>query len=161
MKAVIYESNAGHAERYAKALADMLRVPCYDLKSAKKSVPKGENIIFIGWVFANQIMGYKKAAKRWNVAAVGAVGLFPDVKSNNDILIAKNKLTVPLFYLRGGINYDKLKGLQKKLLKMVHDDMARSDDPNKKEAAKFLEGNTDFFSEDNLTAIAAFGLSQK
>ncbi len=93
MKAVIYESNTGHAERYAKALADMLHVPCYDLKNATKSVSKGENVIFIGWVFANQIMGYKKAAKRWNITAVGAVGLFPDVKSNNDNLIAKNRLT--------------------------------------------------------------------
>lgn len=161
MKAVIYESNTGHAERYAKALADMLHLPCYDIKGAKSAVSKGESVIFIGWVFASQIMGLKKAAKRWNVSAVGAVGLFPDAKANNDILIEKNKLTVPLFYLRGGVDFDKLKGLQKKLLKMVHDDMARSDDPEKKEAAKMLEGSTDFFSEENLAAIAAFAMSRK
>lgn len=160
MKAIIYESNTGHAERYAKALAEKLRLPCYDIKQAKKELPKGEKIIFIGWVFANQIMGLKDAGKRWSVAAAGAVGLFPDSKTNREILVSKNKLTVPLFYLRGGIDFSKLKGLQKKLLKMVHDDMLRSNDPEKTEAAKILEKDTDFFSEDNLTDIAAFGLSQ-
>lgn len=161
MKAIIYESNTGHAEHYAKVLAEKLGLPCYDIKSAKKSVPKGERVIFIGWVFASQIMGCRKAAKRWDVAAVGAVGLFPDVKANNDILIEKNKLTVPMFYLRGGVDFDRLKGLQKKMLKMVHDDMLRSDSPEKREAAKMLEGSTDYFNEENLTALAAFGLSQK
>ncbi|MGN1422539.1 MAG: hypothetical protein ACI4XA_04120 [Oscillospiraceae bacterium] len=160
MKAVIYESNTGHAERYAKALAEKLRLPCYDIKGAKKALPKGESVIFIGWVFANRIMGLDKAQKRWIVAAVGAVGLFPAVKANEEILISENKLTVPLFYLRGGIEFSKLGMLQRKLLKTVHDSMARSDDPEKRQAAELLEKDADFFSEDNLTAIAAFGLTK-
>ncbi len=160
MKAIIYESNTGHAERYAVVLAEKLNLPCHNINDAKKALPKGESVIFIGWVFANRIMGLDKAQKRWKVAAVGAVGLFPDVKANEEILIAENKLTVPLFYLRGGIEFSKLGMLQRKLLKAVHDSMVRSDDPEKKQAAELLEKDADFFSEDNLSAIAAFGLTQ-
>lgn len=39
MKAVIYESNAGSARRYAEMLASKLGVPAYSYKEAVKAIP--------------------------------------------------------------------------------------------------------------------------
>ena len=55
MKAVIYESNAGSARRYAEMLASKLGVPAYSYKEAVKAIPRDEEAIFIGWIFANKI----------------------------------------------------------------------------------------------------------
>ena len=52
MKAVIYESNAGSARRYAEMLASKLGVPAYSYKEAVKAIPRDEEAIFIGWIFA-------------------------------------------------------------------------------------------------------------
>lgn len=57
MKAVIYESNAGSARRYAEMLASKLGVPAYSYKEAVKAIPRDEEAIFIGWIFANKIQG--------------------------------------------------------------------------------------------------------
>lgn len=50
MKAVIYESNAGSARRYAEMLASKLGVPAYSYKEAVKAIPRDEEAIFIGWI---------------------------------------------------------------------------------------------------------------
>ena len=72
MKAVIYESNAGSARRYAEMLASKLGVPAYSYKEAVKAIPRDEEAIFIGWIFANKIQGLPRAQKRWNLICAGA-----------------------------------------------------------------------------------------
>lgn len=158
MDAVIYESNTGSTERYARILAEKLGKPAYSAKEAAAKVAKGADIIYIGWVMANQICGLKKAVRRWNVKAAGAVGLYPMSETNTNILIAKNKPDFPLFYLRGGLDYSKLKGMKKKLILMIRDNLARENDPENAELIKVLTDGGDFVSEENLTALLAFGL---
>lgn len=158
MQAIIYESNSGFTKQYADILAEKLNKPCYSSKEAVRKVKKGAEIIFLGWVFANQICGFKKAARRWNVKAVGAVGLYPELEANIRTLEGKNKPSCPLFYLRGGLDYSRLKGIKKKLIQVVRDNVARENKPENAELLDVLTNGGDFVSEENLTELVAFGL---
>ncbi len=158
MDAIIYESNSGFTERYARLLSEKLGKPAYSSREAASKLAKGAEVIYLGWVMANQVCGLKKAARRWNVKAAGAVGLYPVSETNNNVLIAKNKPEFPLFYLRGGLDYSKLKGMKKKLLLMIRDNLVRENNPENDELVKVLTDGGDFVSEENLTGILAFAL---
>lgn len=158
MDAIIYESNTGFTERYARILAEKLGKPAYSAKEAASKLAKGAEVIYLGWVMANQVCGLKKAARRWNVKAAGAVGLNPFSEANNNILIEKNKPDFPLFYLQGGLDHSKLKGLKKKLILMIRDNLARENKPENSDVIKVLSDGGDFVSEENLTALLAFAL---
>ncbi len=153
---IIYESCAGHTERYAELLAQKLGLECLSLKEADKS--KNENIIFCGWVCANKISGLKKASGRFNVIAVCAVGLYPKTDAAMRVLSDKNKLGCPLFYLRGGLDYSKISGLRKKLLLVIRDTLQRENKPGSEELIEVLTNGGDFFDEDYLSEPVAFGL---
>ena len=158
MDAIVYESNTGFTERYARLLAEKLDKPAYSAKEAPSKLAKGSEIIYLGWVMANQVCGLKKAARRWNIKAAGAVGLYPFSEANTNVLIAKNKPDFPLFYLRGGLDHSKLKGMKKKLILMIRDNLVRENKPENSELTEVLTNGGDFISEKNLTALLAFAL---
>ncbi len=153
---IIYVSDAGHTERYARLLAEKLGLECYTLKEAQKS--KSEDIIFCGWVCANKISGLKKALGRFNVVAVCAVGLYPKTDAITRTLNEKNKTGCPLFYLRGGLDYSKICGLRKKLLLTIRDTLRRENKPDSEELIDVLTNGGDFFDEDYLSEPVAFGM---
>ncbi len=161
MKAVIYESNTGSTRRYAEMLAQKLDIPAYSLKEAGKAVPKGEQVIFMGWVFANKIQGLPKALKKWNVLCAGAVGMNPDCGKYREILRESNKTDIPLFYLRGALDLSKLRWLQRKLLQTIRTDLEKQKKPGTEEMIRVLRDGCDFVSEENLAEITAFALSRK
>lgn len=158
MDAIVYESNTGFTERYAQLLAEKLGKPAYSANEAAARLEKGADIIYLGWVMANQVCGLKKAARKWNVKAAGAVGLYPMSEANTNVLIAKNKPDFPLFSLRGGLDYSKLKGMKKKLILMIRDNLVRENNPENEDFIKVLTNGGDFVSEENLTALLAFAL---
>ena len=158
MDAIVYESNTGFTERYTNILAKKLNKPAYSAKEAASRLEKGAEVIYLGWVMANQVCGLKKAVRRWNVKAAGAVGLYPVSEANTNVLIAKNKPDFPLFYLRGGLDYSKLKGMKKKLILMIRDNLIRENDPQNEDFIKTLTNGGCFVSEENLTALLAFAL---
>lgn len=158
MKAIVYESNTGFTERYAKILSEKTGVPAYSLSQAKKQVEKGEEIVFLGWVFANKISGFDKARKRWNVAAVGAVGMNPCSDQNTQIVRDANKPECPLFYMWGGLDNSKLKGLNKMMLGMVRDSLIKENKPEYADAIKVFREGGDFVSEEYLEEFIAFML---
>ena len=132
MKAVIYESNAGSARRYAEMLASKLGVPAYSYKEAVKAIPRDEEAIFIGWIFANKIQGLPRAQKRWNLICAGAVGMNPPGEIYNKILHENNPTDIPIFYLRGALDYHKLKWLQRKLLQTICTDLEKQNKHSEK-----------------------------
>ena len=75
MKAIIYTSNAGSTAQYAQLLANELHLPVYSAKEAKKKVPAHSEIIYLGWIMAGGIKGYKEAAKLYKLRAVCGVGM--------------------------------------------------------------------------------------
>ena len=161
MKAVIYESNAGSSRRYAEMLASKLGVPAYPFKEALKAVAKDEEAIFIGWIFANKVQGLKKAQKRWNLVCIGAVGMNPPGEIYDKILHENNPTDIPLFYLRGALDYSKLKWLQKKLLQTICTDLEKQNKPGTQGMISVLKNGCDFVSEENLAAMVAYALANE
>ncbi|MBQ9947413.1 MAG: flavodoxin domain-containing protein [Oscillospiraceae bacterium] len=160
MKAIVYESNTGFTERYAKILSKKIGVPAYTLSEAKKSVQKGEEIIFMGWVFANKISGLDKAKKQWNIIAAAAVGMNPKTDKNTEIVREANKLEIPLFYLWGGLDNNKLKGINKMMLGFVRDSLIKENKPEYADAIEVFKNGGDFVSEENLSELIAFALTR-
>ena len=75
MKAIIYTSNTGSTAEYAQLLGNELNLPVHSLQQAKNKVPAGSEIIYLGWIMAGGIKGYKEAAKLYKVRAVCGVGM--------------------------------------------------------------------------------------
>ena len=75
MNAIIYTTNTGSTERYARLLAGQTGLPAYSLAEARKTVPAGAEIIYLGWIMAGAVKGYAEAAKRYRVRAVCGVGM--------------------------------------------------------------------------------------
>ena len=98
MKAIIYTSNAGSTVQYAQLLADELHLPVYSAKEAKKKVPAHSEIIYLGWIMAGGIKGYKDMVKKYNVRAVCAVGMSRTGTQTEEVR-TKNSIpkSIPLF----------------------------------------------------------------
>ena len=153
MKAVIYESNTGHARRYAEMIAAKSGISCIPAREAYKTLDKGSEVLYVGWVMANEVVGYKKAAKRFAVKAVCAVGLFPAAPPVNELIEKRNKLNCPLFYLRGGIDISKLHGVHALMMKLMKKGLENTDklDDGEREMLDILNNSPDFLCHEQKT----------
>ena len=122
--AIVYKSQTGSCERYAKELSRRLHIPCYPLGSAPTRAD-GE-LIYVGWMMAGSVVGYKKLARKAPVAAVCAVGMAPVTEAGEAEGRAKNQVpdSVGYFSLQGGLHLDKLPLLMKLVMKLVIRDIA-------------------------------------
>ena len=75
MKAIIYTSNTGSTAEYAQLLGNELNLLVHSLQQAKNKVLSGSEIIYLGWIMAGGIKGYKEAAKLYKVRAVCGIGM--------------------------------------------------------------------------------------
>ena len=75
MKAIIYTSNTGSTAEYAQLLGKKLNLPVHSLQQAKNKVLAGSEIIYLGWIMAGGIKGYKEAAKLYKVRAGCGIGM--------------------------------------------------------------------------------------
>ena len=102
MKAIVYTSQTGSAAEYARLLGKAVGLPVYTVSEAKKALAVGDEILYIGWVMASVVQGYKASAARYRVAAVCAVGLSPD-PGQSAVIRAKTGVPdkLPLFMLQG------------------------------------------------------------
>ena len=120
MRAIVFTTNTGHTIEYVRILSEKTGLSAYSLESSLKELPSRTEIIYCGWLFANTIKGYKKAAKHFNIKAVCAVGLcdtgtaIDEVRKSNSI--SEN---IPLFTMQGGINKVKLRGINKFMINNV------------------------------------------
>ena len=116
---IIYKSNTGYTEQYAKLLSEQLGLPCYKLGSVPEC-HKGRDAIYLGWLFAGNIVGYKTASKKYHLRCVCGVGMGPPVPE----LVPgfRDKMGIPdsvqVFYLQGGFDINKLKGPMKLIMKV-------------------------------------------
>lgn len=120
MEAIIYTTNTGSAEQYAKMLAEQTGLSVFSIEEAKSKVEEGSEIIYLGWIMAAQVKGYKTAAKKYKIRAVCAVGMEKTGTRTEEI----RKKTfvpaeVPLFTLQGNFNVKKLHGLYRLMMKMM------------------------------------------
>ena len=117
---IIYTSGTGYTEQYAKLLSDLLDLPYYRADRLP-DVHKGGDIIYMGWIMAGSIVGYKHIRSICNVKCLIGVGMSPESPDMEKQL--REKMAVPsdtaLFYLQGGYDKTKLKGANKLIMKFV------------------------------------------
>ena len=112
MNAMIYTTNTGSTEHYAKLLAQKTGLPVYSLAEAKKRVFAGAEVIYLGWIMAGSVKGYANVAKRYQVRAVCGVGMGQTGTQTDSV--RKNSAipaNIPLFTLQGNFNVKKLHGI--------------------------------------------------
>ena len=116
---IVYSSNTGFTEQYAKLLGRALDMPSYKLGNVP-ACHKGAEAIYLGWLFAGKIVGYRKCAKKYNISCAVGVGMSPPSPELAEGLRATEKIPAgtPVFYLQGGFDITKLKGPMKLVMKV-------------------------------------------
>ena len=120
MKAILYTSNTGSTERYARLLAERTGLPVYSLTEAKDAILDGTEIIYLGWIMAGSVKGYGTAAKRYRVRALCGVGMWQTGTQADSV---RKKMAIPeeipVFTLQGDFDLNKLHGLYHFLMVLV------------------------------------------
>ena len=120
MNTIIYTTNTGSTEHYAKLLAQKIGLPVYSLAEAKKRVFAGTEVIYLGWIMAGSVKGYAEAAKRYWVHAVCAVGM-GQTGTQADSVRKKSAVPadIPLFTLQGNFDVKKLHGVYRLMMEIM------------------------------------------
>ena len=152
VKAIVYESKAGHTLKYAEMLSKKLNIPFYSINESLEKLNSNEKIIFLSWICAGKIKEKDKIDNKYDIVCYGAVGAYPYSDEYLKELKVANNIDKPLFYLRGGIDYSKLNKFQKLLVKLVGKTIKTSDE---KTQIMFKQGY-DFVKKDNLEEIVKY-----
>lgn len=159
MKAIVYTSNTGHTAEYARLLGEKTGLPVYELREAAKKLDRGAAVIYLGWLFANSVKGYKKAARLFRISAVCAVGLC-DTGTAIDGVRKVNAMpdSLPLFTMQGGMDKTKLRGINKLMIKMLTKGMESKQNhtENDKRMLYLLKNDENYVSEENTSAFMAW-----
>ena len=164
---IIYASNTGYTEKYAKILQEDLNMPAYPMNNVP-DVHKGKDVIFLGWLMAGNVMGYHKASKLYNVKCVIGVGMTPESAEQAEFV--KRKINapaeVPVFYVQGGYDAKKLRGLYKMMMKVKTPDImkrfdGKSEEEKKSDAVyKMITEGYSVVSEEHLGDVLAWAAEQ-
>ena len=120
MNAIIYTTNTGSTERYAKLLAQKTGRTAYSLAEAKKQVFAGAEVIYLGWIMAGSVKGYAEAAKRYRVRAACGIGM-GQTGTQTDNTRKKSAISadIPLFTLQGNFDVKKLHGVYRLMMEIM------------------------------------------
>lgn len=120
IKSIVYVSETGHTKKYAELLGKKVGLPVYELKTALNELAKGSEIIYLGWLMAGTVKGYKKAAKHFVIKAVCGVGMSDGDSQLADMRKANHiPDSMPAFYLQGGFELEKLHGIYKLMMQTM------------------------------------------
>ena len=120
MKAIVYTTNTGSTEHYAKLLAQETGLPAYSLAEAKKVIPSGTEIIYLGWIAAGSLKGFANAAKLYRIRAACAVGMGQTGTQTESVRKkAVVPAAIPLFTLQGNFNVKKLHGVYRLMMEIM------------------------------------------
>lgn len=118
MDAIVYTTNTGFTEQYARLLAKRVALPVFSLKEARVKLRRGASVIYMGWLMGGMVRGYKVANRRYHVRAVCGVGMGKTGSQIEDVRKANGlDAATPVFTLQGGLDVDKLRGVYKFMMK--------------------------------------------
>lgn len=130
MKTIIYyKSNTGFTKEYVDLLAP--RIECeevYDIKKIRnKDIKTADNIIFMGPLRNNVIVGLNKFLKHYDKMEgknifVFAVGIEPATSEKKENVVMANGLElyhIRLYLIPGGFDIERYKGIKKSLIKSI------------------------------------------
>lgn len=159
VNAIVYTSNTGYTAAYAKLLASKTGLPLYTLDEARKALPQGTPILYMGWLMAGSVKDCRKAAKVFSIQAVCGVGL-GDTGSQEDAARKACGLPaeVPVFTLQGGMDHQRLRGPYRFAIRMLTKAMSarknRTPDEDRMLALLIKGGN--YVSEAHLSRVLAW-----
>ncbi len=161
MDAIVYTSNTGFTRQYAELLSDATGLAAYDLTGASSQLPQGSAVFYLGWLKAGAIQGYRKAARRFQVMGVCAVGL-ADTETQKKAVRAKNRLgETPFFLVIGGYDRSRLKGLDGFLMdRMTKFLQKNAADPEHNEMLTLLKQGGNRVSRENLAPVLAWWVQE-
>lgn len=135
---IIYNSQTGFTKQYAQWLSEELACEVVSFNEAKsRKYDEYDNIIFGSWCHAGNIVKIdwfkqlmeEKPKKKYAIFAVGASPLEnPEVDMLIDKIIPEDSFNCKVFYCPGGIRYDKMKFLDRKLMKMFTKALSKKKD---------------------------------
>lgn len=156
MDAIVYVSNTGFTEKYAKLLSMETNLTAYSLKEAKKNLKRKSEIVFLGWIMGGKISGLKKAKRRYNIKVVAGVGFDNPKNESDEYLIKKNKIkNIPTHYLQGGFAMEKLSGVYGFMMRAMLKSLQMQSNKTKEDIAfqKLLSNGFDRVRKENLQLI--------
>ncbi len=156
MNAIVFTSNTGHTAEYAKILGEKTGLPVYSLKEAQKTLESNTPIIYLGWLFANTVKGYKKASRKFKICAVCAVGLCDTGTAITEVRKANAMPDeLPLFTMQGGIDKTKLHGINKLMINMLTKGLTSKNEKSEddKRMLELLTHDKNYVSENNILAF--------
>lgn len=111
ISAIVYASNSGYTAEYARMLGQATGLPVNDLRQLHTPQPE-EEVIFLGWLMADRVMGWAKANAYFRVRAVCQVGMSPGGPAAAQARREKLKLPedIAVFALQGGFDIRRLRG---------------------------------------------------
>ncbi|MGN1093533.1 MAG: hypothetical protein ACI4SC_00955 [Candidatus Neoclostridium sp.] len=156
MKAIVYTSKSGHTAEYAEIIGKKTGLPVFSLSEKAKLPPSDTEIIYLGWLMANGVKGYKKAAKKYRVSAVCAVGLCDTGTCVSEVRKATSVPDgIPVFTMQGGMDKSKLRGINKLLINMLIRGLSSQKERSETDERilYLLTHEENFVSENNVAAF--------
>ena len=154
--AIVYTSNTGHTRKYALLLGEQIGLPLFSLDEAKSQLSGGSPVIYLGWLHASHVKGYAKAARRFDLRAVCAVGLC-DTGTLTDQVRKATSIPegIPLFTLQGGIDRSRLRGMDKLLISMLAKGLASQKQRSAQDGRmlELLSRDESYVSLENLSEV--------
>lgn len=154
--AIVYTSNTGHTRQYALLLSEQIGLTVYSLDEANSQFSGGSPVIYLGWLHASHVKGYAKAAKRYSLCAVCAVGLCDTGTLTSEVRKATSiPVGIPLFTLQGGIDRNRLKGMDKLMISMLTKGLASQKQRSAQEdrMLELLSRDESYVSPENLSEV--------
>lgn len=155
-KAIVYKSNTGFTRKYALILGEKTELPVYSLKEAAFALSSRSSVIYLGWICASRVQGFSRASKRFDVCAVCGVGLCDTGTMISDVRKATSiPAELPLFTLQGGIDREKLKGINKLMISMLTKGLAAQKQRTEQDERmlQLLSKDACYVCEENLNGI--------
>lgn len=130
---IIYGSNYGTTEQYAKELSKRTNIEAISFENVQE-INKYDKIIYIGGLYAGGVLGMSKTLRKLTniqnkTIILVTVGLadptdeknINNIRNNIKVQISKEIYDkAKIFHLRGGIDYSKLKFFHKTMMKMLY-----------------------------------------
>lgn len=130
---IIYGSNYGTTEQYAKELSKRTNIEAISFENVQQ-INKYDKIIYIGGLYAGGVLGMSKTLRKLTniqnkTIIIATVGLadptdeknINNIRNNIKVQISKEIYDkAKIFHLRGGIDYSKLKFFHKTMMKLLY-----------------------------------------
>jgi menaquinone-dependent protoporphyrinogen IX oxidase len=147
---VVYKSKYGHTLRYATWISEALDWDLRELSDFKKREVKDyDHVLFGTGVYINRMKGIKRVKRLFQkkpiiiFACGGNAGVEEEIERIKKRNLTKDEQDFhTFFYLPGGLDFSKVKGLLGPMMKLSHRMLEKKKDRTKEEE-DFLKGFTD------------------